>query len=107
MDKLRAGQVFTNIIFNSYKYADTDIALTTNMDEEYLYISLADKGGGVPEDELPFIMDKFRRGSNAEGVEGTGLGLNISRNLMQDMQGLIVCENEDGGFKVTLGFRLA
>ncbi|SEP67998.1 His Kinase A (phospho-acceptor) domain-containing protein [Lachnospiraceae bacterium NE2001] len=107
MDKLRAGQVFTNVIFNSYKYADTDIALTTNMDEEYLYISLADRGGGVPEDELPFIMDKFRRGSNAEGVEGTGLGLNISRNLMQDMQGLIVCENEDGGFKVTLGFRLA
>ena len=106
MDKLRAGQVFSNIIYNSYKYANTKIKLTTHMDEEYLYISLADKGGGVPEDELLFIMDKFRRGSNAEGIEGSGLGLNICRNLMQDMQGLIVCENEDGGFKVTLGFKL-
>ncbi len=106
MDRLRAGQVFSNIIYNSYKYADTDIILTSKTDEEYLYVSLADKGGGVPEEDLPFIMEKFRRGSNAEGIEGSGLGLNISRNLMQDMQGVIVCENADGGFKVTVGFRL-
>lgn len=107
LDKLRAGQVFTNIIYNSYKYANTKIKLTTHMDEEFLYISLADKGGGVPEDELPFVMEKFRRGSNAKGIEGSGLGLNISRNLMQDMKGMIICENEDGGFKVTLGFKLS
>ncbi len=106
LDKLRVGQVFSNIIYNSYKYANTDIMLTTHVDEEYLYISFADKGGGVPEDELPFVMEKFRRGSNAEGIEGSGLGLNICRNLMQDMQGMMVCENEDGGFKVTLGFKL-
>ena len=107
IDKLRASQVFTNIIYNSYKYANTEIKMTTNMDEEYLYISLADKGGGVAEEELPFIMEKFRRGSNAEGKEGSGLGLSIARNLMQDMQGVIVCENEDGGFKVTVGFLIA
>ncbi len=106
MDSLRAGQVFTNIIFNSYKYAGTEIKLSSHMDEEYLYISLADKGGGVSEDELPFIMEKFRRGSNAEGKEGSGLGLNIARSLMQDMQGTIFCENADGGFKVTVGFKL-
>lgn len=107
MDKLRAGQVFTNIIFNSYKYADTEIIMQAEMDEEYLYISLGDKGGGVPEEELPFIMEKYRRGSNAEGKDGSGLGLSISQNLIQDMKGIIKCENADGGFKVTLGFRLA
>ncbi len=107
IDKLRAGQVFTNIIFNSYKYAGTAIQMDTGLDEEYLYISLTDRGGGVPEEELPFIMEKFRRGTNAEGMEGTGLGLHIARNLMQDMRGTIRCENADGGFRVTLGFRLA
>ena len=106
MDKLRASQVFTNIIYNSYKYAGTEIVLNSYMDEEYLYVSLADKGGGAPEEDLPFIMEKFRRGSNSEGIEGSGLGLNIARNLMQDMNGTISCENADGGFKVTLGFRL-
>ena len=107
MDKLRTNQVITNIIYNSYKYARTEIKLTVRMDEEYLYLGFADKGGGVPEDELPFVMEKFRRGTNAEGIEGSGLGLNIARNLMQDMKGVITCENEDGGFKVTIGFKIA
>ena len=57
-------------------------------------------------DDLPFVMEKFRRGSNAEGVEGTGLGLYISRNLMTDMRGTMECTNTEDGFKVTLGFRI-
>ena len=107
MDKLRAGQIFTNIIYNSYKYANTEINLSIHMDEEYFYVSLGDKGGGVSEDDLPHIMDMYYRGSNTEGIEGSGLGLNITRNLIQDMNGIIICENADGGFKVTIGFRLA
>lgn len=106
MDKLRAGQVISNVIYNSYKYAGTEIILGAHSDDGYLYISFEDKGGGVLDDDLPFVMEKFRRGSNAEGVEGTGLGLYISRNLMTDMRGTMECTNTEDGFKVTLGFRI-
>ncbi len=107
LDKLRASQVVTNIIYNSYKYADTEIDMEARTDEEFLYISFNDHGGGVLEDDLPFIMEKFHRGKNAEGKEGAGLGLSIARNLMSDMHGSIECTNADGGFRVIIGFRLA
>ena len=107
LDKLRVSQVITNIIYNSYKYADTEIDMETHTDEEFLYLSFTDHGGGAPEEDLPFIMEKFRRGKNAEGKEGAGLGLSIARNLMNDMRGTIECENAAGGFRVTIGFRLA
>ncbi|SEF64471.1 His Kinase A (phospho-acceptor) domain-containing protein [Eubacterium ruminantium] len=107
MDKIRASQVVTNIIYNSYKYADTEIILEAAADEEYLNLSFSDKGGGVPDDDLPVIMNKYRRGENSKGKEGSGLGLYISRNLMLDMGGHIECENTEEGFKVTIGFKLA
>ena len=107
LDKLRVSQVITNIIYNSYKYADTEIDMETHTDEEFLYLSFTDHGGGAPEEDLPFIMEKFRRGKNAEGKEGAGLGLSIARNLMNDMRGTIECKNAAGGFRVTIGFRLA
>ena len=89
LDKLRVSQVITNIIYNSYKYADTEIDMEAHTDEEFLYLSFTDHGGGAPEEDLPFIMEKFRRGKNAEGKEGAGLGLSIARNLMNDMRGTI------------------
>ena len=75
--------------------------------EDYLNISFTDKGGGVDEAELPHIMEKFYRGKNSEGKEGSGLGLNIAKNLMHDMRGTIDCKNVDGGFSVILGFAIS
>ena len=107
MDNIRAGQVITNIIYNSYKYAGTEIEVNAFTSEDYLNISFTDKGGGVDEAELPHIMEKFYRGKNSEGKEGSGLGLNIAKNLMHDMRGTIDCKNVDGGFSVILGFAIS
>ena len=46
LDKLRVSQVITNIIYNSYKYADTEIDMEAHTDEEFLYLSFTDHGGG-------------------------------------------------------------
>ena len=107
MDNIRAGQVITNIIYNSYKYAGTEIEVNAFTSEDYLNISFTDKGGGVDEAELPHIMEKFYRGKTSEGKEGSGLGLNIAKNLMHDMRGTIDCKNVDGGFSVILGFAIS
>ena len=60
-------------------------------------------GGG----DLPLVFNKFYRGNNAEGKSGSGLGLYISKYLMQSMLGDIECHNRDDGFTVTLKIKLA
>ena len=58
-------QIFDNVISNSYKYANTDIEITSDINEEYLIISIRDFGKGVSNDEIPLLTQKFYRGKNA------------------------------------------
>ena len=52
------------------------------------------------------ITKKFRRGENAREKQGAGLGLAIATELMEKMGGSLECSNADGGFRVTLQFKL-
>ncbi|WP_303805029.1 HAMP domain-containing sensor histidine kinase [Ruminococcus flavefaciens] len=105
-DKLRLEQVFGNIFSNSYKYADTEIRVTSFFDDGFFVIEVSDKGGGVPDEELDIIMEKFCRGTNAAGKEGSGIGLYISHYLIGQMGGELTCRNNGEGFTVSLSFRL-
>ena len=106
-DLVRTTQVVNNIINNSYKYADTKITVKTHIEDDFFIISFTDKGGGVSEDDLPMITKRFRRGANAQGKQGAGLGLAIASELMEKMGGSLECSNVDGGFRVTLFFKLS
>ena len=104
-DRLRLNQVISNIIANSYKYAGTEIEMHSayeGISPQYLVIEISDTGGGVPEEELELVTQKFKRGSNAAGKDGSGLGLYISRYFMEKMGGSLECFNRDGGFVVKL-----
>ena len=104
-DRLRLNQVLSNIITNSYKYANTEITVNSSYEEtggKYLVIEIGDKGGGVPEEELELVTEKFKRGSNSGEKEGSGLGLYISKYFMEKMEGSLECFNRDGGFAVRL-----
>ena len=74
---------------------------------DFLTISITDRGGGVPVEELNLITKKYKRGSNAEEKQGAGLGLYISKELMENMQGGLEITNADGGLRVNLSFKLA
>ena len=108
-DRLRLNQVISNIIFNSYKYADTEINVAGRFDAEgkYLLIEIADKGPGVPPGELELIPQKFKRGSNAGNKDGSGLGLYISDYLMKKMGGSLTPRNIEGGFAVEIGLKIS
>ena len=109
-DRLRLNQVLNNIIFNSYKYADTGINVTSrfeNAGSKYLFIEIADKGPGVPEEELEMITQKFKRGSNAGNKDGSGLGLYISDYLMNKMEGSLTVRNTGDGFAVEIGIKIS
>ena len=101
-DKLRLQQVFDNIFANSYKYADTDILVSVKKEADCLLICIEDYGGGVAEEELPLLTEKFKRGNNAAQIEGAGLGLYISERFLEEMGGGLVLENGKNGLRVTV-----
>lgn len=106
-DKLRLQQVFDNIFANSYKYANTKIDVRISLTESGLSVRIEDRGGGVPEEDLPLLKEKFRRGKNAENVEGAGLGLYISDCFMNEMRGELLIENGQNGLAATVITKLS
>lgn len=96
VDALRLNQVIDNVVNNSYKYAGTDISVSFYDEKQAVKIRIADHGAGVPEEELPLIQEKFYRGSNSEGKDGSGLGLYLSRIFMEGMGGQFACESRNG-----------
>ncbi|MEO4055387.1 ATP-binding protein [Solibacillus sp. CAU 1738] len=106
-DPVRMQQVIDNIVSNSYKYAGTNISITSQIHQGYLELRIRDFGRGINEEELPLLFNKYYRGKNVEGKNGSGLGLYISRYFMDNMQGQINCYNRDDGFTVVLKIKLA
>lgn len=106
-DGLRLQQVFDNIFANSYKYAGTEINVAAEKSDGNIAIVIEDFGGGVPEEELPVLKEKFRRGSNSANTEGAGLGLYISDYFIKEMGGVLNVGNGANGLKVTVVLRLS
>lgn len=106
-DRQRLLQVIDNIISNSYKYAGTSINVTAAIQKSYLEVEFQDYGRGVSPDELPLLFHKYYRAGNADGKSGTGLGLYISKYLMNKMSGNITCKNTEDGFAVILRLLIA
>lgn len=106
-DKLRLQQVFDNIFANSYKYAGTEIKTDIIKKDGYLLVAIEDFGGGVPEEDIAVIKEKFRRGSNSANNEGAGLGLYISDYFMKEMGGDLLIENGAHGLNVTVVIKLS
>ncbi len=106
-DPLRMQQVMDNIISNSYKYAGTKVMIKTQINEGYLELHIIDSGPGMSEEELPLLFNKYYRGKNVEGKNGSGLGLFISKYFMENMFGQISCSNRKDGFTIVLKIKLA
>lgn len=106
-DKLRINQVIDNVIGNSYKYAATQIHIHFELINPYLRIKIKDFGKEISEDELVHIWSQYYRGKNAEGKEGAGLGLYLSKLFIEKMGGQIDCMKEQDGFSVILELKLA
>lgn len=106
-DAVRLQQVFWNVLNNAVKFtpAGGRISLqTTNVDPRTIALSIADNGTGLPRVELERIFEPFTQGGNRAG--GLGLGLAISRQLVEKHGGRIVAESDGPGqgakFTVTL-----
>ncbi|MDH4099781.1 MAG: ATP-binding protein [Nitrospirota bacterium] len=108
VDRDKIIQLFTNIIGNGVKYTGSGGKVTVGMreDGDFLVVTVADTGNGIPEEDLPYIFDKYRTvGEAGEGVARTGLGLYISRKIIELHGGEIHVDSRVGEgttFTVTL-----
>lgn len=103
-DELRLNQVIDNVIMNSYKYADTQIEVSSQEVNDSLVIRIRDFGDGCDESETALLCEKFYRGTNASHQSGSGLGLYLSNQFMNGMGGSLAISIE-GGFVVTLSLK--
>lgn len=99
-DKSRFVQLCENIINNARKYAKTDIEVFFTREDEYIVLHFRDYGEGIPDENMPFIFDKFYRGDNSGSEQGSGLGLYIVKYIAERMNGNVVLRNHDRGLEV-------
>lgn len=99
-DKNRFTQLCENIINNARKYAKTDIEVFFTKEDENIAIHFRDRGEGIPDENMPFIFDKFYRGSNCGNEQGSGLGLYIVKYITEKMDGKVVLQNHGRGLEV-------
>lgn len=99
-DKKRIMQVLANLLSNACKFADTGttVRLSAELLEDCARISVSNRGPGIPQSFRSQIFQPFSQADTSETRQrgGTGLGLNISRLLVEAMGGTIGFESEPG-----------
>lgn len=97
----------TNLVNNAIKYSpeNTTIDIRVTEKDDQLEIEIADEGIGIPESEQKHIFNRYFRAENALLNQGTGIGLNIVKNHLENLRGTITFtseENKGSTFKVTI-----
>ncbi|WP_078428547.1 ATP-binding protein [Alkalihalobacterium alkalinitrilicum] len=87
LDPDRVEQVLTNLIHNAIRHTNKGgtVLLKVQPYENYLRFDIQDSGSGIPEEDLPFVFERFYKADKARtrGRSGTGLGLAIAKNIVE------------------------
>ncbi len=120
-DELRLNQIFINILTNAVKYTPEGGHISMDLAEEFIagvsdkirvIYTVEDSGIGMSKEFMEHMYDSFSRANpeNHGDIQGTGLGLTISKTMVDLMNGKIECESEVGKgskFTVTLDLPIA
>jgi len=97
----------SNLIHNAIKYSpeNTIIKIDVESSDKTLTISVTDQGMGIPEEAQPHIFSRYFRAENALNDQGTGIGLNIVKGHLKNLNGTISFvskENDGSTFKMSI-----
>jgi two-component system sensor histidine kinase KdpD len=105
MDFTLMVQVIVNLLENAVKYSPENslIEISSMLDGAKARIQVADRGLGIPTEDLTRVFDKFYRVQRPENISGTGLGLSISKGIVEAHRGIIYARvHEAGGTLVSV-----
>jgi len=105
------SQVIVNLLSNAVKYTPSggSVKIETEVDElaGLARVNVTDTGVGIPEDEIEHVFDKFYRvGANEKHAKGTGLGLNLVKQIIEKVHNGRVFVTSQVGVGSTFGFEL-
>ncbi|WP_434710295.1 ATP-binding protein [Rhizobium sp. YTUHZ045] len=97
-DRSAMEQVFTNLFSNAVKYSpdQPDIYVRARVDDKVVEIAIADSGIGMDADDLPKLFQPYYRARSATGIAGTGLGLNVVKQVIELHGGTVEVTSELG-----------
>jgi len=99
-DRLRLKQILLNLLSNAIKYNRSNEKVTvtiTSVADHRIRITVQDNGLGIPADQQKDLFKPFNRlGAESSEIEGTGIGLTISQNLAQAMNGTLSFSSQPG-----------
>jgi len=97
-DPDRLERVFTNLLGNALKYspAKTEVLIRARKVNGEALVSVSDRGVGIAPEDIGHIFEAFYRGKGARGTEGLGLGLYITKMLVEAHGGRIWVESQPG-----------
>ena len=106
IDKRSFKQILINLLSNAIKYNSEHGVVTITaerVNDKYCMLNIIDTGDGISADKLDIVFEEFHRSTERIESEGSGIGLGISRQLIEAMGGELVVESELGkGSKFSL-----
>ena len=102
------AEAITNVLDNAVKYTQNGGMVRLGITEypSYLRLDVTDNGIGIPEEEQPKIFGRFYRGKYSSGIDGVGIGLYLTRDIISKQNGYIKVSSDESGTTFSLFFRL-
>jgi two-component system, NtrC family, sensor histidine kinase KinB len=98
-DRVQIERVVVNLVTNALKYSPSPRPVVVRAERrgDDIVISVSDQGPGIPPADLPHVFDRYHRANEGRKGDGLGLGLYISRLIVEAHGGKIAVESEVGG----------
>lgn len=98
-DPVMLEQVFFNVLDNAVRYspADSIVSIFADIDQGHLAVRIADRGEGIPAEDLEQVFNRFFRSRTSISKEGSGLGLSIAKGFTEAFGGTIAATQAEGG----------
>lgn len=101
------SEAITNVLDNAVKYTQSGgvVGLQITDYPSYLRLDISDNGIGIPEDEQAKVFGRFYRGKQSAGIDGMGIGLYLTRDIVNKQNGYIKVASDENGTTFSLFLR--
>jgi DNA-binding response OmpR family regulator/anti-sigma regulatory factor (Ser/Thr protein kinase) len=111
LDRDKVEKIFTNILSNAFKFTPEGgmVEVSVNKEDKQINVIVSDTGIGIQKEKISKVFDRFYQvdGSHTREQEGTGIGLSLTKELVELHKGKIEVESEEGkGTIVTISLPL-